>query len=183
MSYKGWFFTAVCLFVLGLILGLTIPISAAGPLSQEIGAFEELAKFLATLPQSSILAIIFIKNVSAVLLSFALSPVLCLMPVIALITNGCLLGQVSNMVMEEKSLGYLLAGILPHGVFEIPALIIGEAAAINFGVTVMLTPFKKERGNRLASSLSQNLKYLAVALALFLVAAVIETYITPLFLR
>ncbi len=182
MSHKGWLLIAVSLFVLGLVLGLTTPISAAGPLSQGIDTLEELAKSLATLPQSSILAIIFIKNVSAVLLSFALSPVLCLMPVIALIANGWLLGQVSAMIIEEQSLGYLLAGILPHGVFELPALMIGEAAAISFGITVILAPFKKERRNQLASSLSQNLKYLAVALTLFLVAAVIETYITPLFL-
>jgi len=65
------------------------------------------------------------------LISFALSPFFCLVPIVALIFNGGLLGFVSAMVIQEKSLGYLLVGLLPHGMFELPALIIGEAVALS----------------------------------------------------
>jgi len=125
---------------------------------------------------------ILINNVSVVLISFALSPVFCLAPVIALIFNGGLLGLVSASVIQEKSLGYLLAGLLPHGIFELPALIMGEAVALSFGTAVLLALFKKERRKLLLPNLRQNLRYLVVALTLFLPAAIIETYITPLFL-
>jgi len=182
MSYKRWLLIAIFLFGIGLVLGLATPASIVGVLSEDVAAFEEFAEVLAPLPQSSIFVFIFIKNVSAVLLSFAFSPIFCVMPVLALAVNGWLLGWVSTMVIQEKSLGYLLAGLLPHGIFELPALIMGEAVALSFGTAVILAVFKKEKRNLLLPNLRQNLKYLTIALALFLIAAIIEAYLTPLLL-
>ncbi|MBI2329140.1 MAG: stage II sporulation protein M [Chloroflexi bacterium] len=187
MSYKRWLLVAIFLFVVGfgggLTSGLANPEGIVGPFSEDIAGLEELAGFLASLPQSSVFLLILVKNTSAVLISFALSPIFCLAPVAALIFNGGLLGFVSAMVIEEKSLGYLLAGLLPHGIFELPALIIGEAVALSFGTAVLLALFKKERRSQLRPHLRHNLRYLLVALGLFLPAAIIETYITPLLLR
>ncbi len=76
----------------------------------------------------------------------------------------------------------MLAGLLPHGIFELPALILGEAAALSFGAVVILALFKKERRNLIPPSLKRNLRYLMIALALLLPAAIIETYVTPLLL-
>jgi stage II sporulation protein M len=75
-----------------------------------------------------------------------------------------------------------LAGILPHGIFEIPALILGQAAALSFGAMAITAIFSKEKRERLLPNLRKNLKYLAIALSLLIPAAVIETYITPLLL-
>ncbi|MFC2005827.1 stage II sporulation protein M [Chloroflexota bacterium] len=186
MSYKWWLFIATFLFLIGissgLILGLTTPIGITDLLFEEIATLEELADLLAPLPQTSVFALIFIKNVSAVLISVALSPIFCLVPVVALIFNGGLIGFVSALVIQEKSIGYLLAGLLPHGILELPALIIGEAVALSFGTSVMLALLKREKRNMLPHNLRQNLRYLIVALVLFLPAAIIETYLTPLLL-
>ncbi len=173
---------ATFLFGMGLALGLATPAGVAGLLSKDIAALEDVANLLASLPQPSVLVIILIKNVSALLISFVLSPIFCLIPVIALILNGWLLGLVSTTVMQEKSLGYLLAGLLPHGIFELPALIMGEAVAFSFGTAVLLALFRKRGKNLLLSNLKQNFRYFIVALILLLPAAIIETYITPLFL-
>ena len=148
MSYKRWLFIAIFLFVVGLALGLATPISVTDILAEDNTALEELADLLAPLPESSVLAIIFIKNVSAILISFILSPIFCLVPVIALTVNGWLIGWVSATVIQEKSLGYLLAGLRPHGIFELPALIMGEAVALSFGTAALLALFKKERRNK-----------------------------------
>jgi len=182
MTYKRWILITVFLFGIGLVLGLATPAGIVGLLSEDVAAFEELADFLAPLPQSSVFLFIFIKNVSVVLISFAFSPVFCLMPVLALAINGWLLGLVSTIVIQEKSVGYLLTGLLPHGIFELPALIMGEAVALSFGTAVILALFKKERRNLLLPNLRENLRYLTIALTLFFVAAIIETYLTPLFL-
>jgi len=86
------------------------------------------------------------------------------------------------LVVQEESLGFLLAGILPHGIIEIPALIIGEAAALGFGVSLIIALFTGNRSKMLLPAFKTNLKYLIVALALLVPAAIIETFITPLFL-
>ena len=84
------------------------------------------------------------------------------------------------MVVQEESLGLVLAGLLPHGIIELPALFMGEAAALSFGAMAIAALFKKGKRNMLLPNLKQNFKYLMVALALLLPAAIIETYITPL---
>lgn len=171
------------MFGIGLVLGLTTPTDVTGLLTEDVAdELDELVELLAPLPQSSLFVLIFVKNVSAVLISFIFSPFFCLVPVVALTINGWLLGLVSTIVVQEKSLGYLLAGLLPHGILELPALIMAEAAALSFGATLLLAPFKEERRKLLLPNLRKNLRYLIIALALFLPAAIIETYLTPLLL-
>jgi len=182
MSYKWWLLIAIFLFGSGLLLGLAAPTSIVALTSGDIAALEEFARFLSSLPQPAVLMVILTKNVSALLISLALSPMFCLAPVLALTVNGWLLGLVSNTVIQEKSLGFLLAALLPHGIFELPALIMGEAVALSFGTAVILAVFKKGRRNLLLPSLKRNLRYLVIALVLLVPAAIIETYVTPLFL-
>jgi stage II sporulation protein M len=86
-------------------------------------------------------------------------------------------------VVKNTSLGYLLAGLLPHGIFEIPALMIGEAAAFSFGTSVLLGLLRKNSFAQVSSSFKKNLKYLMLAMLLMVPAALIETFITPLLLR
>lgn len=183
MNYKRWFILSAFLFGFGLVMGLTTPSLSQELLAEDMMALEDLAGLLSALPQSSILAIILVKNLFALLISFVFSPFLLLAPVLALVLNGWLLGFVSAGVIRQKSLGFLLSAILPHGIFEIPALIIGEAVAFSFGTAVILAIFSRQRRAQLLPSLRKNLKYLAVALILLIPAAVIETYLTPLLLK
>lgn len=181
MSYKKWLIIATSLFGAGFILGLVAPPGIFGPFANAIADLEELANLLTPLPQFAVLVIIFITNASTLLVSFILSPIFCLWPILVLILNGWLLAFVSAIIAQEKSLGFVLVGVVPHGIFELPAFILGQAAALSFGTTVILALFKKRR-ELILPSLKQNLRYLLIALALLLPAAIIETYITPLLL-
>jgi len=183
MNFKLWLIITVVLFSAGLALGLVTPSDIGGVPAEEMAALEELADLLMTLPKPALLAAIFVKNVTAIMMSFAFSPFLCLMPVIALTLNGWILGVVATTVIEKESVGYLLAGLLPHGILEVPAFIIGEAAAFSFGTMVMLALFKKDKRNLLLPNLKRNLRYLVIAFILLLPAAIIETYVTPLLLK
>jgi stage II sporulation protein M len=101
-------------------------------------------------------------------------------PLLALVVNGGYLGLVASVVIQEESLGFLLAGVLPHGILEIPAFLIAQAAAMSFGLAALLAIFKKEARSQLLHSLRKNFRYLTIALLLLLPAAAIETFITPL---
>ena len=181
MNYKKWIFIAIFLFGIGLVFGLATPTSGINLLSEDVAAFEELSSILVPFKFLTVILIL-AKNVSALLLSFALSPIFCLMPILALTVNGWLIAFISAIVIQEESLGFVLAGLLPHGIFELPAFILGEAAALSFGAMAILALFKKERRNLLLPSLKQNLRYLMVAFVLLVPAAIIEIYITPLLL-
>jgi stage II sporulation protein M len=182
MSYKWWVILAISLFGIGIALGLSTPAGIIDFLAEDLNALEEQLASVLALPKFLIAIFIFVKNAFAIAVSFVLSPILCLAPILALTVNGWLIAFVSSAVVSEKSLGFLLAGLLPHGVFELPALILGEAAALSFGTMAIVALFNRERRRLLLPNLKHNLKYLVVALALLVPAAIIETYITPLLL-
>ncbi len=184
MSFRWWILVAAGLFTTGMAVGLAMADKASYFFAGEITALEELTRLLdLELFTISMAAFIFLKNTSALLFSFIFSPLLCLVPVLALTVNGGLISFVSVTVIKQESVGLLLAALLPHGIFEIPALIIGEAAALSFGTMTIIALISKKRRNQLTPNLKQNIKYMALAFALLLPAAIIETYITPLFLR
>jgi stage II sporulation protein M len=179
---KRWIFIAILLFGIGIVFGLTDPTGIASLLAEDITNLGELGDLLASIPLPLMALFIFIKNASVLLLSFVFSPLLCLVPILALTVNGWVIAFVSATIIQEESLGYLLAGLLPHGIFELPAFILGEAAALSFGVMAIIALFRKERRSLLLPNLKQNLRYLMIAIALLLPAAIIETYVTPLLL-
>ena len=181
MNYKKWIFIAIFLFGIGLVLGLATPSSVINPLSEDITAFQELGDILVPFRFLTVILIL-AKNASVLLLSFILSPIFCLVPILALTVNGWLIAFISATVIQEESFVFVLTGLLPHGIFELPAFILGEVAALSFGAVAILALFKKERRNLLLPRLKQNLRYLTVALALLVPAAIIEIYITPLLL-
>ena len=181
MNYRRWILIAVCLFVVGMALGLAMPEVTTEVLDEELTALKELSKLLEPFKITTAI-FIFFKNAIALLISFIFSPILCLMPVLALVVNGWLLSFISAAVIQEESLGLLLAGLIPHGIFELPALIMGEAAALSFGTTVIIALISKKKRGQLPPNLKSNLRYLIIAYVLLLPAAIIETYITPLFI-
>jgi len=182
MSYKRWILVAAGLFVIGLVLGLVIPAGSASFLSEDIIALGELSNFLFSLPPALIAIAIFFKNALSLFFSFLFSPIFCLAPILTLLLNGWIITVVSVMVIEQESLGFVLAGLLPHGIIEIAAFIMGQAAALSFGFLVILVLFKKRDKSELMPGLKKNLKYLVIAFILLIPAAIIETFVTPLLL-
>ena len=187
MRYRYWVLIAAGLFVIGLGIGLIIstimPSDIVSLLSEKIAPF--LEELLADLKPFEVNTAVFIffQNARTLLISFIFSPILCLLPVLALLFNGSLLSFISAFVAQEKSLGLVLAALLPHGIFEIPAIIIGEAAALSFGASVIIALLSKDKHIPLLPSFKQNLKYLLIAFALLVPAAIIETFVTPLLLE
>ena len=182
MSYKRWVLVAITIFSIGLILGLVAPSGLTSLISEELTVLEEFGVNVAPFSFLTV-ALIFAKNAVAVLVSFALSPVFLLTPIMALALNGWLVSFVAASVAQEESVGYVLAGLLPHGVLEISALIMAQAAALSFGLMAMTAIFNKEKRPLLGPNFKKNFRYLLIALALLFPAAIIETYLTPLLLK
>lgn len=77
---------------------------------------------------------------------------------------------------------FMAAFILPHGLFEIPAMILSGAAILKIGAT-LVTPAKDETiGKAWLSALADWLRItLALVVPLFLGAALLEVFFTPRF--
>jgi uncharacterized membrane protein SpoIIM required for sporulation/ABC-type transport system involved in multi-copper enzyme maturation permease subunit len=71
-------------------------------------------------------------------------------------------------------------GVLPHGVFEIPALMIGSAVVLYMGVVIVTPQTGKSMGEVILELLADWAKiFIGLVVPLLAVAAVIEAYITP----
>ena len=93
MSYKRWILAAILLFGVGIVFGLATPTDIADLFTEDLAALEQLSRLLA--PFSIFTAIfIFVKNASALMISFIFSPIFCLVPILTLTVNGWLLGFV-----------------------------------------------------------------------------------------
>jgi uncharacterized membrane protein SpoIIM required for sporulation len=74
-------------------------------------------------------------------------------------------------------------GLLPHGIFEIPALILASAAMLRVGVVLVTPQIGRSMGEVMLEQLADWTKIaVGLVLPLLLIAALVETYVTPLLL-
>lgn len=99
-------------------------------------------------------------------------------------TNAMLVGLFAAVYVNEgNSLLVYLCGILPHGIFEIPALIL--ALSCGFYLCETVTAYCRSRENGIVRQAICNVfpVYICIILPLLLVAAVVECYLTPVILQ
>ena len=77
-----------------------------------------------------------------------------------------------------------VAGVLPHGIFELSAVILATAAMLKVGAQLVTPQTEKSLGETLLLSLADWSRiFLGIVVPLLAIAAVIEVYITPFFIR
>jgi uncharacterized membrane protein SpoIIM required for sporulation len=75
------------------------------------------------------------------------------------------------------------AGVLPHGVFELPAFLLGSAAALYIGAGLVTPQTEKSLGESAIELIADWAKiFVGVVVPLMALAALIETYISPVLL-
>ena len=102
------------------------------------------------------------------------------LPLVSLLVNGALVGMLGGMYLAAGALPAFLAGILPHGIFEIPALTLSIACGVclcrNMCCLVTGSP-KREPMVELLGDLLRVL--LLLVMPLTVAAAFVECYVTP----
>ena len=98
------------------------------------------------------------------------------------------LGAVGVVLGAFQLLGYspltlVVNGLLPHGIFEIPALILASAATLHIGVVLVTPQIGRSMGEVVLGMLASWAKIvLGLVVPMLFLAAIIETYVTPLLL-
>ncbi|MFA5869574.1 MAG: stage II sporulation protein M [Candidatus Bathyarchaeia archaeon] len=103
-----------------------------------------------------------------------------ILPLFFVIFNGFFIGWVAFSLGSTMGLGFVVAGLVPHGIFEIPAIILAMSLGMKLGYALL----NRLRGQgdiwreaRLALGLFVNR-----VLPLLVLAAVIEVTVTPVIL-
>lgn len=139
----------------------------------------EMFKWILSLNPLLIMLAIFLKNFLACAMSVLLGLGFGLVPLLVLTSNGFMIGVVSYDIIHKQGLLYLLAGIVPHGIIELPTILLGISFGFRLGYLLALTILgeKADLSGETRIAVHFLVKWF---LPLLLLAAAIETFITPL---
>jgi uncharacterized membrane protein SpoIIM required for sporulation len=156
------------------------------------GDLAKIAESANIIPDPSTLAgsitapFLFLNNTRAVALIFLVGLFsFSVLGVLLYMVNISLIGGVFALfnLVGMQPWPIFIAGVVPHGIFEIPALMIGTAAALYIGVVLVTPQTGKSMGEVILELLADWAKiFLGLVVPLLAVAAVIEAYITPVLL-
>ncbi|MFA5992591.1 MAG: stage II sporulation protein M [Candidatus Pacearchaeota archaeon] len=114
---------------------------------------------------------IFRNNVGVAVMSIVFGIVFAIFPILTIISNGYMLGFVANKAIESGGI-FVIWKLFPHGIFELPAIIISLA----FGIKLGLFLFSKNPKKSLVSHLMNAARvFFFIIVPLLLIAALIET--------
>ncbi len=126
---------------------------------------------------------IFLNNIRATFLVFLAGVVsFSVLGVIVYLINVGLVGGVLGVfqLVGYSPLPLFAAGLLPHGIFEIPALMLASAVVLRMGAVLVTPQMGKSMGQIMLEQLADWLKvFLGLVVPLLAIAALIEAYITP----
>ena len=168
-------------FFAGLFVGILLAVAYPAATQSLLRAYAEQIERLGGLDSITTGAILR-NNLRIVLLSPILALVtLGLYPLLVVALPGALLGmlavQIEEMVLLKLLVGLLL--ILPHGVFEIPAIVIGSALALRFALSFMRpVPSLTALENVAWAALNTGKGYVFLVIPLIVTAAWIEVHVT-----
>lgn len=162
------------LFFAAFLLGFLAPIPGKMDLLGELKA--SLEPYAALPPVKMFLFILFNNSVKTFVV-LVLGILFGLLPLIAVATNGYILGVAYRFAAEEFGYGRAAHAVLPYGVLEIPAIILSAAYGLWLGVS-FARRIRRRHWNGLGDQFRHAIRmYFVVAFPLFVVAALIETFL------
>lgn len=190
---KHYFIASTLIFAVGIYFGFTsVPLRHY--LNDQIDGLSQIAKKISEQEHSQLLLFLFIflNNLFKSIFVLVAGSFFCLLPIYFLLLNGMVLGHVAWMDYHDGNNVWLMLikGILPHGIIELPAIIIACAYGIRFGVLVLkalfqiFVPGKRESAGKAFVSFFIDSAVLVGFLSILLfIAAVIESTLTVWLLR
>lgn len=179
------------LFLAGMVIGGTNP-AFKSFLNEQLQGLGHLADMIgkSSNPTLTMIVIIFLNNAIKSILVIYLGALFGILPFLFLIVNGMLIGYLLKTSAELHGGGYvmelILKGLLPHGILEIPAIIIACAYGMRFGVLVLKAGgsliFARTSSARLGGELEgfvvRTVPVMVILTIILLIASVIESTIT-----
>ena len=163
---KNYLIAIVLIFVGGMLLGFIF--------SSQLGFLDEILKQLIEkvkdLNTFEIILFILQNNITSTFCGIIFGVVLGIFPILASFSNGVLLGYVMKIVWFDSGVGEFWK-ILPHGVFELPAVFISLALGVKLGMFI----FSREKGKVFMERARNSvILFVCIVIPLLIIAAIIE---------
>lgn len=166
---KNHIYFMLGMFFIVAIFGFIFPIFFK---EQIFDLMKQLSAMFEGLNAYQTIALIFLNNLKASFMMIILGFIFGIVPILSGINNGYLLGFVARYSVRENGI-LVLWRILPHGIFELPAIFISMGLGLKIGLGILL------RGKNKNETFKRNFKesmrvFLFIIMPLLIVAATIE---------
>ena len=129
---------------------------------------------------------LFVNNTRVTLLAFLLGMIPLFIPYVFVVINAAVIGLVAMLVgfAGESVIRVIVLGILPHGITEISAILLGAAMGLSLNRYIWKKLRGKETDVTFKALFVAGVKtFLVIAVPLLAISAIIEAYVTPLLLQ
>ena len=163
------------LFLFSLTMGYTLGGNLNGNALQDLlGTLPDVSTM--SLPQS--FAFITANNTLKSLLFMFSGLLFGVLPLFFVIFNGFAVGWVAYDLGTTQGLGYVVAGLTPHGIVEIPAILLAMSMGMSLGYTMLNS--LRGQGGVIKEVKTAFGFFITRVFPLLILAAVVETLVTPL---
>lgn len=139
---------------------------------------DQLGKGNADVASSLMSTEIMTNNIKVAILAFAGGITFGLLSIYLLYTNGLLLGALAAFFWQHERTYEFWAFIVPHGMIELTAIFIAGGAGLMMGYK-LLVPGPFSRVYQLKEQAKRSVQLLLGTVPLFVIAGIIEGFITP----
>ncbi len=160
-------------FVIGAAFAITMPGEAQQIMKLIFEQFEGFRDQTAF----DLMISLFLHNALICALMALLGIALGVITLLLVFDNGLMIGLIGTLAVGRSGLPVTLAALLPHGIIEIPAMMLSSAIGLYLGYCVLLSLFGRRM--EVAREIFDSARMFVVwILPMLLIAAFIESYVT-----
>ena len=164
---KPYILFASILFFSIAIIGFIFPIFFR---EEIIKIMTNMTKLLENKGNFELIYLIFFNNLKASFMAMILGFGIAIFPIVTAVINGYVIGFISREVVSNEGF-IVLWQLLPHGIFEIPAILLSIGIGIKIGTDI----FKKNAKKELKKNIVEGLRFfIFIIFPLLLIAGIIE---------
>ncbi|MCQ1539464.1 stage II sporulation protein M [Methanocalculus taiwanensis] len=170
---------ATLIFILSALVGAGLVIhnpQIGETFMQVLSGALDLEKLMEQ-PPLMLAAMLFVNNLQACIILFLGGVTFGILTVFVLATNGVIVGAVAQISNELQGGLYVIAALLPHGLFELPALFISGALGLMLSGAIQRELL--EGGDAAHDAGRYTVIFAKTVTPLLVLAAITEAFITP----
>ncbi|OGJ16554.1 hypothetical protein A3K74_00415 [Candidatus Pacearchaeota archaeon RBG_13_33_26] len=166
---KSFIYIVAGIFLLSVLIGFFVPVSEF-VYDKIMNYIRELLEQTGGMSAFQLIQFIIFNNVRSTVFNILLGIFLGIYPLISTLANGYLLGFVSSVSVSGAGIASLWR-LLPHGIFELPAVFISLGLGLKMGTFI----FQKNKMESFKNYLINSLKvFLLIVIPLLIIAGIIE---------
>jgi uncharacterized membrane protein SpoIIM required for sporulation len=163
---RNFIYFGIAVFIVGVMAGIIF----RERFDALLESFRIIAERFRGRSASTTIVMIFFRNVSSVVISILLGAFWGIVPLTAAIINGALVGIVISYGMKTGLMA-VLGSLLPHGIFELPAIFLSWGMGLWLGAW----PFRMDKHEKFCERMKGALQALFTFIVpLLMIAAVVE---------